>query len=101
MLAYGTLASVGAVALATRRPPSAALTAAAGGAETTTWAALPAPVRLGVGAMGGLVCCQASLGIATLLLYVPVPLASLHQAGALTLWTSGVYLQHALRYVRP
>ena len=29
-----------------------------------------------------------------------VPLAAMHQAGALTLWTSALYLQHALRYVR-
>ncbi len=30
---------------------------------------------------------QAGLGIATLLLIVPIPLAAAHQAGAVVLWT--------------
>ena len=40
---------------------------------------------------------QAALGISTLLLHVPVPLASGHQAGAVALLTCVVGLHHALR----
>ncbi len=41
---------------------------------------------------------QASLGIATLLLRVPIPLASVHQANALLLLTVSLYLAHARRH---
>ncbi len=40
---------------------------------------------------------QVSLGIATLLLVVPVPLAAAHQAGALVLFTAALCANHALR----
>jgi cytochrome c oxidase assembly protein subunit 15 len=40
---------------------------------------------------------QASLGISTLLLAVPLPLAALHQAGALALFTIALWLCHGLR----
>ena len=40
---------------------------------------------------------QAALGVSTLLLHVPVPLASGHQAGAVALLTCVVGLHHALR----
>jgi cytochrome c oxidase assembly protein subunit 15 len=40
---------------------------------------------------------QATLGIATLLLRVPVPLAAGHQAGAVLLFASTIWLAHALR----
>lgn len=40
---------------------------------------------------------QVSLGIATLLNHVPVPLASLHQAGAMILFAKLIYLNHRLR----
>lgn len=40
---------------------------------------------------------QVALGIATLLLMVPVPVAALHQAGAVVLLTVSVLLVHALR----
>jgi cytochrome c oxidase assembly protein subunit 15 len=43
---------------------------------------------------------QAVLGIVTLVTVVPVSLGSLHQAGALTLWSFALYAQHALRYVK-
>ncbi|VAW72733.1 Heme A synthase, cytochrome oxidase biogenesis protein Cox15-CtaA [hydrothermal vent metagenome] len=39
---------------------------------------------------------QVSLGISTLLLHVPVPLAVLHQAGALTLLTVLLFVNHRL-----
>ncbi len=40
---------------------------------------------------------QVTLGISTLLLHVPVPLASLHQAGALTLLTILLFVNHRFR----
>ena len=40
---------------------------------------------------------QISAGIATLLLRVPVPLAALHQSGALIVFTCAIVLLHALR----
>ena len=40
---------------------------------------------------------QVSLGIATLLYFVPTSLASSHQAGSLTLLTLAVWLMHELR----
>jgi heme a synthase len=39
---------------------------------------------------------QVSLGIATLLLRVPIPLAALHQAGAVLVFTCAVGLAHRL-----
>lgn len=46
-----------------------------------------------------LACFQLSLGISTLLLYVPKHLAATHQAGALALLTSSIYLSHQLKMV--
>ena len=43
---------------------------------------------------------QVALGIATLLLRVPLPLAALHQAGALAVFTCAIGLRHALRQPR-
>lgn len=40
---------------------------------------------------------QVALGISTLLLVVPVPLAALHQAGAVALFLAAVWLAHELR----
>jgi cytochrome c oxidase assembly protein subunit 15 len=42
-------------------------------------------------------CLQVGLGIATLLLVVPIPLAAAHQAGAVLLLTAAVALRHAVR----
>lgn len=44
---------------------------------------------------------QVTLGISTLLLYVPVSLGSAHQAGALTLFTVVLTLLHTLRKPTP
>ena len=44
---------------------------------------------------------QACLGIATLMTVVPVSLGALHQAGALTVYTTALYVMHAVRFVRP
>ena len=40
---------------------------------------------------------QVTLGIATLLLVVPLPLAAAHQAGAVLLFAFALNLVHALR----
>jgi cytochrome c oxidase assembly protein subunit 15 len=39
-----------------------------------------------------------SLGIVTLLNYVPIALAASHQLGSLVVLTCGVYTAHSLRY---
>ena len=46
-------------------------------------------------AAGGL---QVMLGISTLLLMVPIPLAAAHQAGAVLLFAASVWLRHGLRH---
>jgi cytochrome c oxidase assembly protein subunit 15 len=53
--------------------------------------------RLTVNALAVMALIQLGLGIATLLLGVPVTVATLHQAGALILLTLSVLLAHRLR----
>ena len=60
-------------------------------------AALPARPRLLTHALLAALAIQIALGIATLMLAVPVPLAAAHQAGALVVFTAAVALNHALR----
>lgn len=45
-------------------------------------------------------CFQLSLGVTTLLLYVPKHLAATHQIGALSLLTSSLWLSHELKLIR-
>jgi heme a synthase len=40
---------------------------------------------------------QVALGISTLLLVVPIPLAAAHQAGAVLLLTAAIVFRHTLR----
>ena len=63
-------------------------------------ATLPPAAVSASGIMAGFVAAQVGLGITTLMSNVPVWLGSAHQAGALTVYTSGIYLLHTLRYVR-
>jgi len=56
-------------------------------------------VTRGLYVMGGLAVTQVSLGISTLMLYVPVHLAATHQLGSLALLTSGLFLSHSVRYL--
>ena len=58
---------------------------------------LPAKVELGFTLLMGMAFIQISLGISTLLLYVPTPLASAHQAGALVLLTLALTVVQLLR----
>ncbi len=49
--------------------------------------AMPAQLRIGLHLLMATALLQVTLGISTLLLRVPVPLAATHQAGALLLFT--------------
>lgn len=60
-------------------------------------AALPPRARLLTRGVLTMACVQASLGISTLLMVVPVPLALAHQTGALILFTLAICLAHELR----
>jgi heme a synthase len=62
-----------------------------------TRAALPHPARVALRALLAMALLQVSLGISTLLLVVPVPLAAAHQAGAVLLLTAALVLHHRLR----
>lgn len=55
-------------------------------------------IRRGVNALLHTAVLQLVLGIATLLLVVPIPLAAGHQAVAMLLFTISLYLCHGLRY---
>ncbi|HEY6862280.1 MAG TPA: COX15/CtaA family protein, partial [Burkholderiales bacterium] len=58
----------------------------------------PSPLARRAGdALLGLFILQIALGISTLLLRVPVPLAAAHQAGALAVFTAALVAAHALR----
>lgn len=59
---------------------------------------LPVPVRKSLYLLMTMAISQVSLGIATLLLVVPIPLASLHQTGALFLFTIALFVTHRLRH---
>lgn len=57
--------------------------------------------RRGLDLMAAAALLQAGLGIATLLLVMPIPLAAAHQAGAVILLTSLLWALHRLRAPRP
>jgi cytochrome c oxidase assembly protein subunit 15 len=63
--------------------------------------ALPPSVRLPIEAFMGLAAVQVALGISTLLLVVPVPLAAAHQAGALLMFSAALWTARALRRATP
>ena len=58
-------------------------------------------VRNGLYAAGIAATGQATLGVVTLLNYVPISLAAAHQLGSIVVFTSGLYLTYSLRYARP
>jgi cytochrome c oxidase assembly protein subunit 15 len=60
-------------------------------------ALLPRAARWSVLALLAAVALQVALGIATLLLVVPVPLAAAHQAGAVLVFTAALVAAHELR----
>jgi heme a synthase len=60
-------------------------------------AKLPKPALKALHALLAVAVLQAALGISTLLLVVPIPLAAAHQAGAVLLLTVAIVLRHTLR----
>jgi len=62
--------------------------------------ALPPKARLALHALLAIALLQLSLGVSTLLLVVPIPLAAAHQAGAVLLLTAAIVLRHTLRQPR-
>lgn len=82
VLALSSVAAITGLFLFVRRP--------------AIWNRLPLKSHTAAKALVGVAYAQASLGITTLLLYVPVPLASLHQAGSLTLLTLSIYFHHCI-----
>ena len=71
-----------------------------GGVTALWWACArraPAPARTWAHAGFAAAWAQAALGVATLLLFVPIPLAALHQANALVLFTALLGLTFELR----
>jgi cytochrome c oxidase assembly protein subunit 15 len=62
---------------------------------------LPATVRHGLHGLLLVALLQVSLGISTLLLHMPIPLAVAHQGGALLLLTVLVYVRHRMLYTAP
>ena len=62
-------------------------------------AALPRPARAALHGLLAVAILQVALGIATLLLVVPIPLAAAHQAGAVLLLTAAIVFRHSLRRV--
>jgi heme a synthase len=53
--------------------------------------------RLATGLLLGALAVQIALGISTLLLVVPIPLAAAHQAGAVLVFAAALFAAHALR----
>ncbi|XP_071725721.1 heme A synthase COX15-like [Rutidosis leptorrhynchoides] len=58
-------------------------------------------IRSLIGSTLGMAALQVTLGVSTLLSYVPVSLGTAHQAGALTLLTFMLLLNHTLRRPSP
>lgn len=63
----------------------------------TRHAGLPRRLRFALHALLAAALLQVTLGVSTLLLVVPVPLAAAHQAGAVLLLTAALATRHALR----
>ena len=63
--------------------------------------ALPAAARHALHALLAAALLQLGLGISTLLLVVPIPLAAAHQAGAVLLLTAALVFRHRLRGAAP
>ena len=58
---------------------------------------IPARARLAANLLLAMLLAQVSLGVSTLVLVVPLPLAALHQAGAVLLFAAALHAAHALR----
>mmetsp|Transcript_15185 Transcript_15185/g.28549 ORF Transcript_15185/g.28549 Transcript_15185/m.28549 type:complete len:438 (+) Transcript_15185:210-1523(+) len=87
--------------LGTTTAVSAATLALVGVAHPMARNAMTPQVVKGLTVLGGVAVGQMSLGILTLLNYVPIGLAAAHQLGSLFVLSSGIYVVHSLRYVSP
>jgi Uncharacterized protein required for cytochrome oxidase assembly len=87
--------------LGTTTAVSAATLAFMGAVHPMARNAMTPQVVKGLTVLGGVAVGQTSLGILTLLNYVPVGLAAAHQLGSLFVLSSGIYVVHSLRYVSP
>merc|ERR1711862_22479 len=58
-------------------------------------------VRNGLIVLGTAASAQMTLGVLTLVNYVPLSLAAMHQVGSLVVLSSGLYVVHSLKYVGP
>lgn len=67
--------------------------------STPVWSALPKLAKFPVTSALHMGLLQATLGVSTLLLYVPIELAVAHQAGSLALLTLSAWSFHSLRLV--
>jgi cytochrome c oxidase assembly protein subunit 15 len=56
------------------------------------------PAKIGVFCLIGLLIMQVTLGISTLIFYVPVPVAAAHQVGAVALLSASLFISHSLRH---
>ena len=61
---------------------------------------LPPHIRAAALALGAMGWCQVGLGISTLLLYVPVSLAALHQSGALATLSLAMWTAHDMKLMK-
>jgi cytochrome c oxidase assembly protein subunit 15 len=62
-------------------------------------AGLPQPARTALHGLLAVALLQVALGVSTLVLVVPIPLAAAHQAGAVLLLTAAIVFRHTLRRV--
>ncbi len=70
-------------------------------AASRQWRRLSPLARRGLAALGGVILLQFLLGVTTLLLVVPAPLAVFHQAGAVLALTASLFTVYALRVPDP
>jgi len=63
-------------------------------AAKTLKADIQGPARTGVFLLIGLLLLQVTLGISTLIFYVPVPVAAAHQVGAVALLSASLFVSH-------
>jgi len=61
---------------------------------------LPPRIKMAAMAMGAMGWMQVGLGISTLLLYVPVPVAAAHQSGALVTLSLAMWLAHETQFLK-
>ncbi|MFT7368077.1 MAG: cytochrome c oxidase assembly protein subunit 15, partial [Oceanospirillaceae bacterium] len=53
-------------------------------------------LKVGIFCLIGLLGMQVTLGISTLIFYVPIPVAAAHQVGAVALLTASLFISHCL-----